>query len=183
MDNIPLHLITGFPGAGKTALVRALLAQRPHAEHWALLLNATSTVPDTDGVTVHQLGNDCACCSGRVGFRTALVQLLRATRAQRVLVELPGSADPAGVTLVLREDAIVRAVTLVGTACVVHPRHWADATIAAHEIYLAQLQHATHVVLAESDATPQTTLVAWLSQGTPVTLLRDATPTLLAPSV
>ena len=182
LKRLPTHLITGFPGAGKTALLRALLAQRSGDEHWALLLNATSRVTSGDGVTVHHLGTECACCTGRVGFRTALVRLLRSARPQRLLIELPGTGDPAGVKQVLQEDAIARAVTLVSNLCVVQPRHLANADIATHDIYRSQLNHATQFVLAEADKPAHETLAGFNKFNKPVTLLHDATLALLAAS-
>jgi G3E family GTPase len=39
LNNIPTHLIAGPLGAGKTSLIRNLLAQRPAHERWAVLIN------------------------------------------------------------------------------------------------------------------------------------------------
>jgi G3E family GTPase len=151
MTRIATHLITGFSGAGKTTLVRALLAQRPSEEHWALLLNGSGGIAGSDGVSVMQLTDGCACCSARVSFRTALVQLLRAARPRRLLIELAGAGDPAGVKVVLNEAPIARVVELHNILCVVDPRQLADARIAAHESYAAQLKHADCIVLAQAN--------------------------------
>lgn len=166
------HVITGFPGAGKTALLRALLDQRPHGEHWALLLNGASSIDRAKGVTVHQLGNDCACCTGRVGFRTALVQLLRGARAHRLWIELAGAGDPAAIKQVLHEASFAGVVKLISTICVVQPRHLANADIAGHEIFAAQLKHADYFVLAEDDALALNVLTP---RGKSMMLLQDAT--------
>jgi G3E family GTPase len=172
MTPVTAHLITGFPGAGKSTLLRVLLAQRPHGEHWALLLNGNSRIDSAYGITVHQLGDACACCTGRVRFRTALVQLLRSARAQRLWIELAGTGDPAGVKLVLNEASISAAATLANTICVVQPRHLANADIAAHGIYAAQLNHADQFVLAQADAA---TRAALAPRGKPVIEMHGAT--------
>ncbi|NQD97095.1 cobalamin biosynthesis protein CobW, partial [Pseudomonas sp. CrR25] len=39
LKHIPTHLIGGPLGAGKTSLIRQLLAQRPAHERWAVLIN------------------------------------------------------------------------------------------------------------------------------------------------
>ena len=39
LEQIPTHLVGGPLGAGKTSLIRQLLAQRPAAERWAVLIN------------------------------------------------------------------------------------------------------------------------------------------------
>ncbi len=39
LREIPTHLIGGPLGAGKTSLIRSLLAQKPAGERWAVLVN------------------------------------------------------------------------------------------------------------------------------------------------
>src|SRR5690606_7970775 len=39
LSNIPTHVIAGPLGAGKTSLIRQLLAQKPEGERWAVLIN------------------------------------------------------------------------------------------------------------------------------------------------
>jgi G3E family GTPase len=110
------------------------------------------------------------------------VQLLRAADAQRLLIELAGAGDPAGVKTVLGEEAIARAVTLRSTLCVINPGDLADARTTAREIYLAQLRHADHFILAgdASDCAEARIVLARLGvPGTAITLLQDAGPALL----
>ncbi len=39
LQHIPTHVISGTLGAGKTSVLRSLLAQRPEHERWAVLIN------------------------------------------------------------------------------------------------------------------------------------------------
>jgi G3E family GTPase len=39
LQNIPCTLVTGFLGSGKTTLINQLIATKPLAERWALLIN------------------------------------------------------------------------------------------------------------------------------------------------
>ena len=176
MTPVATHLISGFPGAGKTTLLRALLAQRPRAEHWALLLNASGGIADADGISVRQITDGCACCSARVAFRTALVQLLRTARPQRLFIELAGTGDPAGLKTVLDEASIQSAVALRSTLCVVQPRHLANSDITGHELYRSQLHHADHVVLAleHEDASARAALAKLAVRADAVTLIKTA---------
>jgi G3E family GTPase len=184
MTRVATHLIAGFPGAGKTTLLRALLSQRPSEEHWALLLNAAGGVDNADGVSVRQITDGCACCSARVAFRTALVQLLRAARPQRLLIELSGTGDPAGAKTVLNEAAVERAVVLHGTLCVVQPRHLANTDITGHEIYRSQLRHADHVVVAleREDKAARDALISLGVRSAAVRLMKNAGLPLLEPA-
>ena len=184
MMRVEAHLIGGFPGAGKTTLLRALLSQRSPAEHWALLLNASGGIDTNSGITVHSINGGCACCSARAPFRAALVQLLRSARPHRLLIELSGAGDPAGILAVISEADIAPAITLRSTLCVVQPRHLANADIVANEIFRTQLHHADHVVLAAAPATQTADAMNALSRlgvgHAAVTLIDDAGPALLS---
>jgi G3E family GTPase len=164
MAPVETHLITGFPGAGKSTLLRAMLAQRPPAEHWALLLNASGGIEPVADVAVAQVTDGCACCSARVSFRVALVQLLRSAKPHRLWIELAGVGDPAGVCAVLAEDSLARVLTLRSSLCVVQPRHLGNTDITSHETYLAQLHHADHVVIAANPAQHPSATVAALAR-------------------
>jgi G3E family GTPase len=184
MTRVATHLITGFPGAGKTTLLRAMVALRPRTERWALLLNAAGGIADSDGVSVRQISDGCACCSARVAFRTALVQLLRAARPQRLLIELAGTGDPAGIKTVLNEASIESAAVLRSTLCVVQPRHLANADIVSHDIYRSQLHHADNVILAtdHEEAAARGTLAKLGVRSAAVMLIKDAGLRLLEPT-
>jgi G3E family GTPase len=180
MTRVVTHLITGFAGAGKTTLLRTLVAQRPRDEHWALLLNGTGGVISSEGVTVQALTDGCACCTARVTFRTALVQLLRAARPQRLLIELAGIGDPAGVKMVFNEASIARAVALRNTLCVVNAQQLTDPRITAHDSYAAPLRHAGHIILAGNDPGAAAAHLGLSdAAGTPITLMHDAGLSLL----
>lgn len=183
MAPVETHLITGFPGAGKSALLRALLAQRPPAEHWALLLNASSRIEPASGISAAQVTDGCACCSARVSFRVALVHLLRTAKPHRLFIELAGVGDPVGVYAVLAEASLARAVVLHRTLCVVQPRHLANADIAAHDIYLSQLHHADRIVVAHPAAHAAAALAALARLGVTesrITFMDNASLGLLA---
>ncbi|MGM0522122.1 MAG: GTP-binding protein, partial [Pseudomonadota bacterium] len=36
---VPVHIITGFLGGGKSTLIHSLIAQKPVDETWAILVN------------------------------------------------------------------------------------------------------------------------------------------------
>lgn len=86
MGRIPVHVVSGAPGSGKTALIAGLCAERAG---WLGLVNA---LPAGAGSNLKPLAPGCPCCTGRVVLQVSLVRALRETRATRVLVELP---DPA----------------------------------------------------------------------------------------
>lgn len=86
MERIPVHVVSGAPGSGKTALIARLCSQRAG---WLGLVNA---VPAGAASNLKPLAPGCPCCTGKVVLQVSLARALRETRATRALVEL---ADPA----------------------------------------------------------------------------------------
>src|SRR5690606_1562237 len=94
LANIPTHLIGGPLGAGKTSLIRHLLAGKPAAERWAVLINefgqigldqALLTAAASDGVSLSEIPGGCLCCVGGAPLRVDLTRLLRQARPDRLL--------------------------------------------------------------------------------------------------
>ncbi|WP_372874188.1 GTP-binding protein [Pseudomonas sp.] len=102
LKNIPTHLIAGPLGAGKTSLIRNLLAQRPAAERWAVLINEFGLIgldaalldSDADGVAMGEVAGGCLCCVNGVPFQVGLSRLLRKARPDRLLIEPSGLGHP-----------------------------------------------------------------------------------------
>lgn len=102
LKNIPCHLIAGPLGAGKTSLLRNLLAQRPVSERWAVLVNefgrigldAALLAGHGSGVEVREIAGGCLCCVNGLPFQIGLNRLLRQARPDRLLIEASGLGHP-----------------------------------------------------------------------------------------
>lgn len=102
LREIPTHLIGGPLGAGKTSLIRALLAQKPGGERWAVLVNefgeigldAALLATQADGVAIGEVAGGCLCCVNGVPFQVGLGRLLRRARPDRLFIEPSGLGHP-----------------------------------------------------------------------------------------
>jgi G3E family GTPase len=118
-EKLPVVLVTGFLGSGKTTLISNLL-QRPELGETAVIVNELGEVAidhhllrRVDERTV-VLDSGCVCCSLRGDLADELRDLLsRRTRGEippfsRVIVETTGLADPAPVVYTLLSEPVVR---------------------------------------------------------------------------
>jgi G3E family GTPase len=148
---IPALLVTGALGAGKTTYLSRLLAKRPPAARWAVLINdfGQAKLESSPDLLVREVAG-CICCSAQVSLRTGLVSLLR-EKPERLLIEASAAAHPDAIVAVLREPGIGSAAELERTVCVVDPAHAVDPRYAALELYREQVNAADVVVLAKAD--------------------------------
>ena len=182
INPVPLTVLTGFLGAGKTTVLNRLLP-KPAMAGTAVLVNEFGEigidhllVQKLDDTTV-LLPSGCLCCSVQGDLARALRDLLprvRAGEVQRVVVETTGLADPAPVVQSLLADvALARHYRLDGIVTVVDAVHGL-ATLAAHEEAVRQVAMADRIVLSKSDLAPADAglraRIAALNPGAPVVL-------------
>ncbi|MHC8356657.1 CobW family GTP-binding protein [Pseudomonas sp. LB3P81] len=111
LQNIPTHVIAGPLGAGKTSLIKHLLAQRPPDERWAVLINefgqigidAALLTRDADGIALGEVAGGCLCCVNGAPFQIGLGRLLRKARPDRLFIEPSGLGHPAQLLKQLSE--------------------------------------------------------------------------------
>jgi len=119
---IPVNLIAGPLGVGKTTAMNHLLERRPHGERWAVLVNEYGLVgldaallesaadgQPREGVLVREVAGGCICCSAGLMFDVSLVLLLR-QRPDRLLIEPTGLAALSRVLDTLNRLGIRKAV-------------------------------------------------------------------------
>lgn len=115
---IPVSIITGFLGSGKTTLINKLL-KRPEMNRVAVVVNELGEIGvDNDLVEVSSeqmmlLNNGCLCCVLRGDLQETLRDLFLKRRNgeiidfDRVVIETTGLADPAPVMQTLITDTLL----------------------------------------------------------------------------
>ena len=135
MAPIPITIVTGFLGSGKTTLILNLLPQLRAANpdyKLALLKNefgdlaVDSQLASSSAVSgVQELLNGCICCNLVGQLSEALRELSEGMRPDRIVVETSGSAFPA--TLALEVNRLARetgAYALDGVVSVLDVENW-----------------------------------------------------------
>jgi G3E family GTPase len=185
---IPVCIITGFLGVGKTTLLRRILRDPAFADS-AVIINEFGEIPlDHDFVSVGEeillsTSTGCLCCPIRTDLTTTLEDLLRRRSAGevppygRVLVETSGLADPAPILHALMLDPAVTAThRLHAVATLVDALHGASV-LGRHPEAERQVMLADRILLTKTDLTEDTApLVARLRTLNPAAPIEACVP-------
>jgi G3E family GTPase len=198
MDTLPLIILTGFLGAGKTTCLNAAL-RSGKAEGVVVLVNEFGAV-DVDGMLLPaasragalvELSNGCICCTLQGDLLAALEGLLRFRdrapgRARLAVLETTGLADPGAIVATLSRAASLRgrvAVARVVTVC--------DAPALADQrerfpVAERQIGAADAILLNKTAAMPEAALATLrdaLSRANPLAEIRRVSAEALDPAV
>jgi G3E family GTPase len=160
-DPIPLTVLTGFLGAGKTSLLNRVLSD-PAFAGTAVVVNEFGEIgldhllvkSIDDNIVLLQSG--CLCCTLRGDLVTALEQLLRdldngRVDFKRVVLETTGLADPAPVLqTAMAHPYLVMRYRLDGVITVVDAVN-GSATLDEHMESVKQAAMADRIALSKSD--------------------------------
>lgn len=134
MHKIPVTVISGFLGAGKTTLVRHLL-QNNQGRRIAVLVNEFGEIgidgdllrscqvcdePETLASNIVELTNGCLCCTVQEEFYPTMQELLkRRDQIDCLLIETSGLALPKPLIQAFRWPGIRNSATVDGVVTVV----------------------------------------------------------------
>jgi G3E family GTPase len=175
---IPVAIVTGFLGSGKTTLISRILRDADFART-AVIVNEFGEIGldheliASSDETVLALTTGCLCCAVRSDLVATLLDLgrRRATGEiayDRVLIETSGLADPAPILHALMTDRdIAQHHTIDGVVTVVDTLH-GEATLGHHPEARRQVALADTLLLSKTDlADPAEALCARLRQLNP----------------
>ncbi|MDH4189420.1 MAG: GTP-binding protein [Betaproteobacteria bacterium] len=161
-NKLPVILLTGFLGSGKTLLLNALLASPGYA-NTAVVVNEFGEIgldhllvqASTDNIVLLEAG--CLCCTIADSLHETLADLhFRRQRGEippfeRVVIETTGLADPAPILNTLLGNKLItahfRLTAVVVTADAMH----AIADIGRHRELLKQIAVADRLVITKRD--------------------------------
>ncbi|MCS3728796.1 CobW family GTP-binding protein [Bradyrhizobium betae] len=158
---VPILLVTGFLGAGKTTVVNHLLA---HADgrriaaivndFGAINIDAELIAGASDGVV--SLANGCICCSLEGDLLRTLSTLLRRDpKPEYIVIETSGVADPADIVRNLMDPVILREAPLETVVCVMDagtPPAALDDALMRSQLRVADIVALSKLDLAEEGA-------------------------------
>jgi len=152
---VPVLLVTGFLGAGKTTVVNHILAEAGGRriaavvnDFGAINIDAELIAGASDGVV--SLANGCICCTLEGDLLRTLANLLRRDpRPEAIVIETSGVADPADIVRNLMDPVVWREAPLETVLCVVDAAAPPEAL--EDPLLRAQLRMADVVALSKAD--------------------------------
>lgn len=163
---IPVTVIGGFLGAGKTTLVNYILSG-DHGLKVAVLVNDfgainidAALITSTEG-GLYSLSNGCVCCGLNQGFVEQLEELLATRDIDHIVIEASGVADPARIMDTVRYARFASRLRADAIVVVVDAAGFEDAIAAAPGLAEAQIGSADLLILNKSDLVDRNTLDSW----------------------
>jgi G3E family GTPase len=159
---IPVTVVTGFLGAGKTTLVRRFLGT-PQGAGTAVIINEFGATGIDDALlrsssdNIALLGNGCLCCNVRSDLQVTLHRLV-ADRERgaiphfsRIVIETSGLADPSPILATFATDRALGAEFHIEAVITVIAAQSGIDTIAAFAEARRQVILADRIVISKAD--------------------------------
>lgn len=106
---IPVHVLSGFLGVGKTTAVKDLLARRADRERIAVVVNEFGTLgvdgallSDCASCILREVPGGCVCCTAMADLEASLEEICDIVAPTRFVLEPTGLAKPSELVDLLR---------------------------------------------------------------------------------
>jgi G3E family GTPase len=162
-DPVPVTLLVGFLGSGKTTLANRILSEQ-HNQRIVVIVNEFGDV-GIDGQLIMsvddnivELSNGCLCCTVQGDLADTLQQLLARRRQsvdakpfERIVIEASGLASPGPVLQrMLVDPALHGHVQVDGVITMAHAKHIVQQ-LAEHPEASEQVAYADHIIVNHCD--------------------------------
>lgn len=155
---VPVLLVTGFLGAGKTSAINTLL-HSDHGQRVAAIvndfgaINIDAEILDGAADAIVGLKNGCICCSLQGDLlRTLRLVLDHDPRPERIVIEASGAADPRGIIEMVMDPVLWGTVSMDCVVCVIDAQDVIDTPTRAEDaLWLAQLRHSDFALLTKTE--------------------------------
>ena len=171
-----IDIFSGFLGAGKTTLIKKLIAEAYTGEQLVLIENEFGEIGidggflQEAGINITEMNSGCICCSLVGDFGKALRQVMDTYHPDRILIEPSGVGKLSDVIRAV-QDLQMPDVVLNGFTTVVDAAKAKMYMKNFGEFFNNQVEHASAIILSRTGGMKQDKLDAC------VALLREKNPT------
>lgn len=151
-----IDIVSGFLGAGKTTLIKKLLAEALSDTKAVLIENEFGEIGidggflKESGIEVKEMNSGCICCSLVGDFGTSLKEVLRTYEPERILIEPSGVGKLSDVMKAVQDVIDTKEVVLNSAAAVVDASKCKMYIKNFGEFFINQIAHAGTIVLSRT---------------------------------
>ncbi len=153
---LPVHIITGFLGSGKTTAIIDLLNQKSADEQWAVIINEFGKVSidsqtveaATENQNIFDISGGCICCSAKAFFQQDLEKIVALQKFSRILIEPSGLG---GIDMVMEIVAKNNQLALMPVICMVDISLLTNLRIQMNFLYKNQISRADYIAFSKCD--------------------------------
>ncbi|MBP3674261.1 MAG: GTP-binding protein [Oscillospiraceae bacterium] len=167
-----IDIYSGFLGAGKTTLIKKMIAEAYKGQKLVLIENEFGEIGidggflQDAGINITEMNSGCICCSLVGDFGKALTQVISEYNPDRIIIEPSGVGKLSDVIAAV-EKVTNDEVTLGYTVAVADAGKVKVYTKNFGEFYNNQIETASTIILSRTDSIPQAKL------DTSVALIRE----------
>jgi G3E family GTPase len=172
-----IDIFSGFLGAGKTTLIKKLIAESFKGQKTVLIENEFGEIGidggflQEAGIQINELNAGCICCSLVGDFREALKQVVSQYAPDRILIEPSGVGKLSDVTRAVEGVAEQLDVELEAFVTIADVNKVKLYMKNFGEFYDDQISHASCIVLSRTQTASEEKVAA------AVAMLREKNPT------
>jgi len=170
-----IDIYSGFLGAGKTTLIKKMIAEGYKGERLVLIENEFGEIGidggflQEAGINITEMNSGCICCSLVGDFGRALTQVIDEYHPDRIIIEPSGVGKLSDVIGAV-EKVTCEDVVLGSTVAVVDANKVKVYMKNFGEFYNNQVETAACIILSRTDSVPQKKL------DTAVQMLKERNP-------
>jgi G3E family GTPase len=168
-DRLPVTLVAGYLGAGKTTLINRILSADPGKKITVMVndfgaINIDARLIRSREGGIMQLANGCICCSIQSDLKAQLQALVRSSdRPDHLVIETSGVSDPARVAAALQHPGLKERTRLDAVVTLVD---LANERAHSDPLFSLQLEVADVLILNKVDLVDETTLAEFRERWT-----------------
>ena len=153
-----IDIFSGFLGAGKTTLIKKLIAEAYAGQKLVLIENEFGEIGidggflKEAGIEITEMNSGCICCSLVGDFREALKKVIDQYQPDRILIEPSGVGKLSDVTKAVQGIAAERDVQLNSFVTVADVNKVRLYMKNFGEFYNDQISHANAIILSRTGA-------------------------------
>lgn len=153
---LPITLVTGFLGSGKTTLVNHILTNNKGFKTAVIVnefgdIGIDSALIVTTDESMIELDNGCVCCTVREDLIDAVLQIMeRPNPVDHLIIETTGLADPGPVAMTFMSPQLRPLTRLDAIVGVVDAEHFAPDLFSS-QTAISQIEYSDIVLLNKVD--------------------------------